>query len=202
MIGFQELSAPQVSSYLLGFNDHYTSHSFKQLFWKAFETHLERKSPSPECYPTSKYQPAVIPSIDDDTVVEENGVMMNMNEDEIRIELNKDRFLILKGDQVADYIYRGRMLECLNLWDFISQIEKVRKRKQEPTDFLNSINECESDLDEEKNDNENLLDENDDDVMTDVLEDGHTVLSLTSESRPTCEFLNDHIEQVSHILRV
>lgn len=202
MIGLQELSAPQVSSYLLGFNDHYTSHSFKQLFWKAFETHLERKSPSPECYPTSKYQPAVIPSIDDDTVVEENGVMMHMNEDEIRIELDKDRFLVPKGDQVADYIYRGRKLECLNLWDFISQIEKVRKRKQEPTDFLNSINECESDLDEEKNDNENLLDENDDDVMTDVLEEGHTVLSLTSDSRPTCKFLNDHVEQASHILRV
>ena len=127
MIGLQELSAPQVSSYLLGFNDHYTSHSFKQLFWKAFEAHLECKSPSPACYPTSKYQPAVIRSIDDDTVVKENGAMINMNEDEIRIELNKDRFLILKGDQVADYIYRSRKLECLNLWDFISQIEKVYK---------------------------------------------------------------------------
>ena len=32
MIGLLELSAPQASSYLLGFADRFTSHEFKQLF--------------------------------------------------------------------------------------------------------------------------------------------------------------------------
>ncbi|KZO89459.1 hypothetical protein CALVIDRAFT_455709, partial [Calocera viscosa TUFC12733] len=49
MIANQELSGPQVAAYLLGFGDHYTSHCFRGLLWKAFEGHVERQLPSAEC---------------------------------------------------------------------------------------------------------------------------------------------------------
>jgi len=125
MISLQELSAPQVSSYLLGLEDHFTSHSFKQLFWKAFKTHLDHEHPSPECYPTSTYQPSIIQSINEDTNSSmESRVMVNVNEEEIGIGLDNDRSLIPKGDQVADYIFWGDKLQSLNLWDFISHRSK------------------------------------------------------------------------------
>ena len=33
LIGLQELSAPQVASYILGLEDHFTSHKFRHLYW-------------------------------------------------------------------------------------------------------------------------------------------------------------------------
>ncbi|KAJ3719273.1 hypothetical protein C8R42DRAFT_544087, partial [Lentinula raphanica] len=50
MINQQELSAQQVASYLLDFNDHYTSHSYNNLYWISFERHINIHDPSPECY--------------------------------------------------------------------------------------------------------------------------------------------------------
>ncbi|KAJ4477604.1 hypothetical protein C8R41DRAFT_772885, partial [Lentinula lateritia] len=51
MISEQELSAQQVSTYLLGLEDHFTSHKFANLFWTSFESCIEQQRPSPECYP-------------------------------------------------------------------------------------------------------------------------------------------------------
>ena len=49
MISHQELSAQQVCSYLLDFEDHFASHQFANLFWIAFEKIVEHTDPSPEC---------------------------------------------------------------------------------------------------------------------------------------------------------
>lgn len=46
----QELSAQQVMSYNLEYEDHFTSHDYKQLYWATAEDHLNELSPSPECY--------------------------------------------------------------------------------------------------------------------------------------------------------
>ncbi|KAJ7199861.1 hypothetical protein GGX14DRAFT_340018, partial [Mycena pura] len=37
LISHQELSAQQVASYLLDYEDHFTSHKFAKLFWTSFE---------------------------------------------------------------------------------------------------------------------------------------------------------------------
>ena len=50
MISHQELSSQQVMSYLLDFEDHFTSHQFNGLFWTTFEASVESEDPSPECY--------------------------------------------------------------------------------------------------------------------------------------------------------
>ncbi|KAJ7275811.1 hypothetical protein C8J57DRAFT_1223961 [Mycena rebaudengoi] len=51
MISQQELSAQQVASYLMDFEDHFTSHSYRNLYWTSFETFIDKELPSPECYP-------------------------------------------------------------------------------------------------------------------------------------------------------
>ncbi|EMD34449.1 hypothetical protein CERSUDRAFT_22039, partial [Gelatoporia subvermispora B] len=49
MIAQQELSAQQVMSYLLDFEDYFVSHSFNELYWTGFEHYLNQLDPSPEC---------------------------------------------------------------------------------------------------------------------------------------------------------
>ncbi|KAJ7110810.1 hypothetical protein C8R43DRAFT_818042, partial [Mycena crocata] len=51
LISKQELSGQQVVSYLLDFEDHFTSHEYTQLFWTSFEAHIEKEDPSPQCHP-------------------------------------------------------------------------------------------------------------------------------------------------------
>ena len=41
LISHQEMSAQQVASYLMGFEDHFTSHDFGQLYWASFERFVE-----------------------------------------------------------------------------------------------------------------------------------------------------------------
>ncbi|KAJ7136453.1 hypothetical protein C8R43DRAFT_858990, partial [Mycena crocata] len=50
LISKQELSGQQVASYLLDFEDHFTSHEYANLYWTSMEAHIEKESPSPECY--------------------------------------------------------------------------------------------------------------------------------------------------------
>ncbi|KAG1848878.1 hypothetical protein F4604DRAFT_1593737, partial [Suillus subluteus] len=49
MISHQELSAQQVCLYLMDFEDHFTSHEYRHLYWTNFESFIEKCSPSPEC---------------------------------------------------------------------------------------------------------------------------------------------------------
>ncbi|KAJ7826558.1 hypothetical protein B0H14DRAFT_3722322 [Mycena olivaceomarginata] len=51
MISQQELSVQQVVSYLMDFEDHFTSHSYRNLYLTAFEAFINKELPSPECYP-------------------------------------------------------------------------------------------------------------------------------------------------------
>ncbi|KAJ7866005.1 hypothetical protein B0H14DRAFT_2573561 [Mycena olivaceomarginata] len=52
MISQQELSAQQVASYLLDFEDHFTSHTYRNFYWTSFESLINKELPSPECYPS------------------------------------------------------------------------------------------------------------------------------------------------------
>ncbi|KAK0186280.1 hypothetical protein F5146DRAFT_936102 [Armillaria mellea] len=54
MISHQELSVQQVVSYLLEYEDHFTSHKFSPLYWTAFESFIEEEQPSPECRPSAQ----------------------------------------------------------------------------------------------------------------------------------------------------
>ncbi|KAJ3559970.1 hypothetical protein NM688_g18 [Phlebia brevispora] len=53
LLTHQEMSAPQVASYLLGHEERYPSHEFRNLYWTSFEAYINNVQPSPECYPAS-----------------------------------------------------------------------------------------------------------------------------------------------------
>lgn len=56
MLTHQELSAQQVASYLMDYENHFTSHNFKSLYWISFEKCLDSMDPSPECTPSKDVQ--------------------------------------------------------------------------------------------------------------------------------------------------
>ena len=43
LISHQELSAQKVASYLMDFEDHFTSHQFRNLYWRSMETFIDRE---------------------------------------------------------------------------------------------------------------------------------------------------------------
>lgn len=57
MISHQELSAQQVCSYLMDYEDHFTSHKYNNLYWTSFEKLINDEDPSPECYSKSTTSP-------------------------------------------------------------------------------------------------------------------------------------------------
>ncbi|PPQ80093.1 hypothetical protein CVT24_006535 [Panaeolus cyanescens] len=54
MISHQELSAQQVASYLMDYEDHFKSHKFRNLMFSAFEAMINKQDPSPECYASNR----------------------------------------------------------------------------------------------------------------------------------------------------
>jgi len=50
VISHQELSGQQVAAYLKGYGDHYSSQTYRNLYWTAFERSVNTDAPSPECY--------------------------------------------------------------------------------------------------------------------------------------------------------
>jgi hypothetical protein len=72
MISQQELSAQQVSSYLLDLEDHFTSHSYRNFYWTSFESFVNKEDPSPECY-TSKTGASPAGNVENELTVEKDS---------------------------------------------------------------------------------------------------------------------------------
>lgn len=175
MISQQELSAQQVASYLLDFEDHFTSHSYRSLYWTAFEAFVNKELPSPECYP-SKNSAKGSPPLDEPTVDDNrpddsdsdsdndedededdsnspflndlaepdqlgHGPSGDDDDQEIRVSIDGQGKLVATGSQVADYQLRGENLNDICVWDFISQIDKVKKTSDRCTHKTNGCDE-------------------------------------------------------------
>jgi hypothetical protein len=126
MILHQKLLAQQVSSYLLDFEDYFTSHQFAQLFWMMFEREIERDDPSPEC---SVRAPCITDSrsvadVENENVEGDNVVEDNLG-DEIGVSVTKLGNLLEQCSQLTDYQLRNDRLQSLCLWDFVACVEKV-----------------------------------------------------------------------------
>ncbi|KAJ7120681.1 hypothetical protein C8R43DRAFT_865397, partial [Mycena crocata] len=131
LISKQEMSGQQVASYLLDFEDHFTSHQYTRLFWTSFESHIEKEDPSPQCYP-KKTQPVDIPSeanvdidgatgddewdtlIDEpDADAEEVAAELDGEDDADLVTLIADASgkLVPTANQACDYQHRGDLLQ-------------------------------------------------------------------------------------------
>ncbi|KAJ7706566.1 hypothetical protein B0H14DRAFT_2647051 [Mycena olivaceomarginata] len=159
MISQQELSAQQVASYLMDFDDHFTSHLYRNFYWGSFESLINKEMPSPECYPSkhSSTSPASsdeaeTPPLrndsndpneshddDEDSDDEADDYMLlndlaeprdandGIDDQEVRVEIDRTGNLVATGSQVSDYQLRGEELNKISVWEFISRVDKVRK---------------------------------------------------------------------------
>ncbi|KAJ6570553.1 hypothetical protein DFH09DRAFT_1313152 [Mycena vulgaris] len=159
LISKQELSAQQVVSYLMDFEDHFTSHDYVNLYWTSLEGLINAEDPSPECYPiretkrtddstasaesTDVAAPnapalAVLDLVDepaDDAANEPDEVPFIEDSDLITFKLTQSGTAIPTANQACDYQCRGDLLQNVNVWDFVAQTDKERiKNKPRATD--------------------------------------------------------------------
>ncbi|KAI0335960.1 hypothetical protein GY45DRAFT_1227236, partial [Cubamyces sp. BRFM 1775] len=124
----QELSAQQVASYLMDYEDHFTSHRFSNLYWPSFERYID-----PTCPLHTLHDISSSPDDHSDTDVAEIGFEASVETadtgaesfDEVRIGTDATGRIVELGAQLADYLYRGRELDDMCLWDFVCCTRKV-----------------------------------------------------------------------------
>ncbi|KAJ3836597.1 hypothetical protein F5878DRAFT_511339, partial [Lentinula raphanica] len=109
MINQQELSAQQVMSYLMDFGDHYTSHSYNNLYWTSFEFHVNFQSPSPECYLSQNGTEVKEGSQQNNISADQHLTDYNnsFDDSEVSFTISADKQMKKMASQVEDYIYRS-----------------------------------------------------------------------------------------------
>lgn len=145
MISHQELSSQQVASYLMDYEDHFTSHSYRNLNWPAAEHLIDQQDPSPECKTRSacsmltEYMNDDESAVDDDepeadeptNICDDNLELGDEPESsEVTIDALPSGSIIAKAGQLLDYQMRGMPFSDLNYWDFIAKVDKIRKPKK------------------------------------------------------------------------
>ncbi|KAH7931041.1 hypothetical protein BV22DRAFT_1101407 [Leucogyrophana mollusca] len=156
MISHQELSAQQVCSYLMDFEDHFTSHNYRNIYWTSFERYIDGVDPSPECYrrsatgdrphdfPATSEQNLCENEDDDqtnddeylcdtnaaagetDNVIEEMADN-GLSSEEVGVATDDSGHLVAKGNQVVDYQLRGDAFNDLTCsWTVATKVPLMR----------------------------------------------------------------------------
>ncbi|KAH7924614.1 hypothetical protein BV22DRAFT_1012894, partial [Leucogyrophana mollusca] len=109
MISHQELSAQQVCSYLMDFEDHFTSHEYRRFYWTSFENYINSIDPSPESESTC-VDDQCESAINDNESSEECVLEGLANEapsfEEVSITIDENGNVLPKASLVADYVLR------------------------------------------------------------------------------------------------
>ena len=151
MISHQELSAQQVCSYLLDYEDHFTSHKYNNLYWTSFEKLIDDEDPSPSCYSQKQVstdntdpenesdsdeldryhsgkQDENEKEVDIDKENEnENDSLETDEHDEICISVKQTGEIVAKANQVVDYQLRGDCLNNISVWIMLPKLKKYLK---------------------------------------------------------------------------
>lgn len=198
MISRQELSAPQVMSYLLGHGDYYTGHTFRKFTWSTFERFVNESCPlkqndNADPINGSESDQEDIPnhlnaeSGNDETTVQgltEEDIDGEIDEriahpdtGEVLVTAHQGQ-LIAHSSCVADYQLRGKKLKNVCLWDYLSSVEKTSVASR---DNQNG-NRC---IDEEEEEDETA-----------------DLLSPTTWKRARAGFDIEHPESATHVQKV
>src|ERR1700722_15425522 len=223
LVSHQELSAQQVASYLMGLEDHFTSHYFRALYWTPFERHIEIEQPSPECYQSSpstsndlvhpEFEGRSLDDVNPIELSEEVHCSEHANEDpptnesgkdgssglpsEITVSLDANGILHASVDPVTDYRLRGHELDNICVWDFITRTKKVTKNSVKTTKTTATDEDFDGDdIDEDLE--EDSIDT--DDVDEDIPDEN--VLMSIRRARPKIDFLEVHDQAESHLIYV
>ncbi|KAJ3548530.1 hypothetical protein NM688_g5285 [Phlebia brevispora] len=211
LLTHQEMSAPQVALYLLGYEERYPSHEFRNLYWMSFETYINNIEASPECYPMHDEE---LSDDDDENASMQNNETegdsathaddeeadsdmdpMEVNEheedtisdpvnEEVIISFDEEEGVVMKADQVSDYIYRPRELEYLSVWQFVRHTSKEHIRERRKNDEKTDESGDEMDVDDRPISEVEAL----------SIADLETVLNSIRRRRPTYQFLSNHPE--------
>ncbi|KAJ6534810.1 hypothetical protein B0H19DRAFT_1080235 [Mycena capillaripes] len=149
MVAQQEHSGQQVASYIMGFEDHFASHKYVNLYWASLGRFINLEPPSPECYSAhraaEKFDITTDSEADSGSDSDEDGEPGNYitlddpgDMDEVRLTMGPNGNFVASANQVADYQGRGPELSNVHIWDFVAQVEEVRNteacRKHKKTD--------------------------------------------------------------------
>jgi hypothetical protein len=149
IVSHQELSAQQVCSYLMDFEDHFTSHEYWNVFWRSFEIYVDHALPLP-CTDVA----ASDGEMDADSIHESENEGDETSEmglqDEVGIATNLSGEIVPKNGQVLNYIRRGDGLQEVCLWEYVVYIQKLTKkcvchRTDEASSTLQQADELEID---------------------------------------------------------
>jgi hypothetical protein len=127
-----ELTEPQVSAYLLGFKDHYTPNKFGSIYLNSFEKYLIKQ------YSIKKNSPILVISKDlnnnninnDDKAYQENNIDYNAIDEEMFTISTSSKRIIVINLQI-DYMYCGKQLKNMCLYDYITTIHKIKINNKE-----------------------------------------------------------------------
>jgi len=195
MISQQELSAPQVASYLLDLEDHFTSHKFQKLFWVNFERYVDKIIPLTDSTSSIRNN-----NIDNDNKNDEELIAKNprdneeesIDEGDVLVGIMPNGELIPRTSQITDYIQRGVALRNLSLWEYTSCIEKI------------TVRHCRrSRSDAENNDDDLEYEDSGPDVIEHIdPENLEVLIDDTSRSRPKFLFHPSHPEFATHVQQI
>lgn len=227
MISHQELSAQLVCSYLMDFGDHFTSHEYKNIYWTSFEKFINDEDPSPECYLSDQsindnppqeheqnlsvdqfdhlsdtFDEVVDPTLSDIAGETDHSIRVHdqtdQTDDEIVVSIDQFGQMVAKANQVADYQLRDDCLKDICVWDFVAQVEKVKRgteRKSVPKD--------DDDLDYRVDDDEEDSDEDSEENSPSFNAAQSTkLLTVRTRTRPRVHLRPEHMEAASHLLRI
>jgi hypothetical protein len=221
MISQQELSAQQVVSYLMDFEDHFTSHKFRNLYWTSFEKFINDDDPSPECYQSSKADLSMQddePTADNDDSNEqysnENPITCNNNSDSTQNNSNTAQLDFddnledidnseLDNDEIVISVNQDGVVKAKTPQVMDYQLRGSDLSNLCVWDYVAQIdkiskrnNNSSDDSDNEEEDNVN----NSDDYN---ITDSYSILGKQfNGKRPQIPFLNEHIDSDTHMSRV
>lgn len=210
----QELSAPQVASYNLDLEDHFTNFRFRRLFWRQAERYVELLQPSPECAVRHSQVSASAAADDDIDNASAAGDAEQWDDDfgaedveesaQEQVTVTVDRAtggVRPHSGQLEDYLFRDTVLRDMSLWQYIERGDKLFKLQRSSGDSPEDVDnddemddDAQSDVDDTAVDNE-LADAS----FATPLQD---ILTTRTRSRPSFEFCEGHLERGRKVLRI
>ena len=228
MISHQELSAQQVCSYLMDFEDHFTSHNYEKLFWTSFEAFLNVQDPSPECNApknddvnnaaplqsqmeednnnqdhNDENEETNAQSADTEHNDDDEFEILNVDTNEVAICTDEEGNIVPRAGQVTDYCLRSPVWKNINLWDFIGRVEKVKlsseRQEAKSKETKTDLSDTETEDDCEQEDNCET-EPNSPDKPSYSSDDMSNLLSSSTRTRPRCDLHATHPESSTHFL--
>ena len=124
--GQMELTGPQISAYILGLDDHYTPNKFVLIYLNTFEIYLTKRFQiREELFETT------IPNDLNNDDADDSESEQDRDVDNEMFKIVNSNGKITAVNLRVDYMYRGKQLENMCLYDYAATIHKVKVSDKE-----------------------------------------------------------------------